>query len=64
MTFGFFVGATTFGELEDTGDKGPNTHWVHGENIEITVNIWLQYAQWSNADTGDKYRFTDQVNVD
>ena len=23
----------------DTGDKGPNTHWVHGENIEITVNI-------------------------
>ena len=22
-----------------TGDKGPNTHWVHGENIEITVNI-------------------------
>ena len=24
---------------EDTGDKGPNTHWVHGKNIEITVNI-------------------------
>ena len=23
----------------DTGDKGPNTHWVHGENIEITVNM-------------------------
>ena len=22
-----------------TGDKGPNTHWVHGENIEITVNM-------------------------
>ena len=22
-----------------TGDKGPNTHWVHGENIEIAVNI-------------------------
>ena len=22
-----------------TGDKGPNTHWIHGENIEITVNI-------------------------
>ena len=33
-----------------TGDKGPNTHWVHGENIEITVNMWLQYAQWSNAE--------------
>ena len=24
---------------DDTGDKGPNTHWVHGENIEITVNM-------------------------
>ena len=24
---------------EDTGDKGPNTHWVHGENIEIAVNM-------------------------
>ena len=23
----------------NTGDKGPNTHWVHGENIEITVNM-------------------------
>ena len=23
----------------DTGDKGPNTHWVHGENIEIAVNM-------------------------
>ena len=23
----------------DTGDKGPNTHWVHSENIEITVNM-------------------------
>ena len=22
-----------------TGDKGPNTHWAHGENIEITVNM-------------------------
>ena len=22
-----------------TGDKGPNTHWVHGENIEIAVNM-------------------------
>ena len=22
-----------------TGDKGPNTHWVHGENIEIPVNM-------------------------
>ena len=22
-----------------TGDKGPNTHWVHGKNIEITVNM-------------------------
>jgi len=33
-----------------TGDKGPNTHWVHGENIEITVNMWLQCAQWSNAE--------------
>ena len=22
-----------------TGDKGPNTHQVHGKNIEITVNI-------------------------
>ena len=26
-------------QLGDTGDKGPNTHWVHGENIEITVNM-------------------------
>ena len=25
--------------MEHTGDKGPNTHWVHGENIEITVNM-------------------------
>ena len=33
-----------------TGDKGPNTHWVHGENIEITVNMWLKYAQRSNAE--------------
>ena len=33
-----------------TGDKGPNTHWIHGENIEITVNMWLQYAQWPNAE--------------
>ena len=31
--------------FQDTGDKGPNTHWVHGENIEITVNMWLKYAQ-------------------
>ena len=22
-----------------TGDKGLNTHWVHGENIEIAVNM-------------------------
>ena len=22
-----------------TRDKGPNTHWVHGEKIEITVNM-------------------------
>ena len=22
-----------------TGDKGPNTHWVHGENIESIVNM-------------------------
>jgi len=22
-----------------TGDKGPNTHWVHGENIEGIVNM-------------------------
>ena len=22
-----------------TGDKAPNTHWVHGENIEIPVNM-------------------------
>ena len=29
----------TRGSFEDTGDKGPNTHWVHGENIEITVNM-------------------------
>ena len=27
------------GHLTDTGDKGPNTHRVHGENIEITVNM-------------------------
>ena len=25
--------------LPFTGDKGPNTHWVHGENIEIAVNM-------------------------
>ena len=25
--------------MVDTGDKGPNTYWVHGENIEITVNM-------------------------
>ena len=25
--------------LDDTGDKDPNTHWVHGENIESTVNM-------------------------
>ena len=25
--------------VASTGDKGPNTHWVHGENIEITVNM-------------------------
>ena len=43
-----------FGEMRSqcahTGDKGPNTHWAHGENIEITVNMWLKYAQWSNAE--------------
>jgi len=22
-----------------TGDGGPNTHWVHGENIESIVNM-------------------------
>ena len=33
-----------------TGDKGPNTHWVHGKNIEGTVNMWLQCAQWSNVE--------------
>jgi len=22
-----------------TGNRGPNTHWVHGENIESTVNM-------------------------
>ena len=27
------------GDLDVTGDKGPNTHWVHGENIEIAVNM-------------------------
>jgi len=27
------------GPFDDTGDKGPNTHWVHGENIESTVNM-------------------------
>ena len=30
------------GEVErgnNTGDKGPNIHWAHGKNIEITVNI-------------------------
>jgi len=26
-------------QLTHTGDKGPNTHWVHGENIEIAVNM-------------------------
>jgi len=26
-------------EPDDTGDKGPNTHWVHSENIESTVNM-------------------------
>jgi len=25
--------------VHDTGDKGPNTHWVHGENIESIVNM-------------------------
>ena len=25
--------------LLHTGDKGPSTHWAHGENIEITVNM-------------------------
>ena len=27
------------GQVANTGDKGPNTHWVHGENIEIAVNM-------------------------
>ena len=26
-------------EGDTTGDKAPNTHWVHGENIEIPVNM-------------------------
>ena len=30
---------TYLGHTTGTGDKGPNTHWVHGENIEITVNM-------------------------
>ena len=34
MPFGLCNAPATF-----TGDKGPNTHWVHGENIEITVNM-------------------------
>jgi len=25
--------------IPDTGDKGPNTHWAHGEHIVITVNM-------------------------
>ena len=28
-------------QVDHTGDKGPNTHWAHGENIESTVNMWL-----------------------
>ena len=26
-------------QVAHTGDKGLNTHWVHGENIEIAVNM-------------------------
>jgi len=33
------IGSEEFDESEYTGDKGPNTHWVHGENIEIAVNM-------------------------
>ena len=33
------VAGILVGGVGDTGDKGPNTHWVHGENIEITVNM-------------------------
>ena len=33
----FVIGETDY--LVITGDKGTNTHWVHGENIEITVNM-------------------------
>jgi len=27
------------GEVADTGDKGPNTHWAHCEYIESTGNM-------------------------
>jgi len=30
--------------------RGPNTHWVHGKNIESAVNMWLQCAQQSNVE--------------
>ena len=33
------VTSRTVVALPLTGDKGPNTHWVHGENIEIAVNM-------------------------
>ena len=36
--------------LNDTGDKGQNTQWVHAEHIENTDNMCLQYAQWSNVE--------------
>ena len=29
----------------DTGDKGQNTQWIHGEHIENTDNMCLQYSQ-------------------
>ena len=31
--------ANSLAMIHHTGDKGPNTHWAHGKNIEIAVNM-------------------------
>jgi len=36
---GVLVERLNFTKVTYTGDRGPNTHWVHGENIESTVNM-------------------------
>ena len=43
-------GFPMFSILGNTGYKGPNTHWVHCENIVSIGNMWLQCAQWLNAE--------------